>query len=275
LIHGVINHEATVRRYSAGQHRVVLPGGRVRQLHHRSRGCRCHPGCGRGYLNLRIPSGGLLLAVTLLEALAPEAERAGVSIDDAAGVQLEKYAALLRAWNRRISLTSLPIEGYGAAAIRRLFLEPLIAATHLPEGRLRVFDVGSGAGSPAIPLKIACPEMALTMVESKTRKAAFLREVVRQLDLREAAVECSRFEELVADPANTGIFDVVTMRAVRADEETWLAVDKFLKPGGLVLWFQAGEVVAATKLGGGRLQFRADYPLGEAYSSKLLLYEKQ
>ena len=53
-----------------------------------------------------------------------------------------------------------------------------------PEGA-SVIDIGSGGGSPAIPLKLAAPRIKLWMVESKTRKSAFLREAIRQLDLRE------------------------------------------------------------------------------------------
>ncbi len=64
-----------------------------------------------------------------------------------------------------------------------------------------LIDLGSGGGSPAIPLKIARPEFALAMVESKGRKSAFLRDVIRQLSLSRAEVVTDRFENLVAEGA--------------------------------------------------------------------------
>ena len=66
----------------------------------------------------------------------------------------------------------------------RLLIEPLIASRYLPSTDCSVIDVGSGGGSPAIPLKLAMPGISLRMVESKTRKAAFLREAVRRLVVR-------------------------------------------------------------------------------------------
>ncbi len=61
-------------------------------------------------------------------------------------------------------------------------------------------DVGSGGGSPAIPLKLAVPRLRLTMVEAKARKSAFLREAVRHLGLEQRSVETARYEELLARP---------------------------------------------------------------------------
>ena len=103
------------------------------------------------------------------------------------------YLELLALWNSKINLTALDDPD---AAIDRLILEPLLAARHVPEGA-SVIDIGSGGGSPAIPLKLAAPRIKLWMVESKTRKSAFLREAIRQLDLRECFVETRRYEELL------------------------------------------------------------------------------
>ena len=78
----------------------------------------------------------------------------------------------------------------------RLVVEPLVAVQWMPRGAKSVVDIGSGGGSPAVPLKLAVPELGLRMVESRTRKAAFLREVVRHLALKDVVVETCRYEEL-------------------------------------------------------------------------------
>src|SRR6185312_5103916 len=100
----------------------------------------------------------------------------------------------------------------------RLFIEPLAAARVIDDSWTPWVDVGSGGGSPAIPLKLVRPALNLTLVESKARKAAFLREVVRELGLTGASVETSRFEELASRPEAQASTGLLTLRAVRIDQ---------------------------------------------------------
>ena len=86
--------------------------------------------------------------------------------------KLVTYLELLWKWNRKINLTAI-LEP--EMAIDRLLLEPLAAAAHLPAGGM-LADLGSGGGSPAIPLALALSPSKLLMVESRSRKASFLRE---------------------------------------------------------------------------------------------------
>ena len=162
-------------------------------------------------------------------------ERAGrenLPLPEALRDRLLAYYALLERWNQKINLTSLTDP---AKAVDRLLLEPIAAAQHLPAGS-RLADLGSGGGSPAIPLALALGSAHLLMVESRARKAAFLREAARTVELT-ATVEAVRFEELRRATAYEGTADVVTMRAVRPDTSTlelarWLAVH-----GGKVAFF--------------------------------------
>ena len=153
--------------------------------------------------------------------------------------QLCAYVELLSRWNQRMNLTSLDDRERGLA---RLLLEPLVAAEHLPTAPGRLIDIGSGGGSPAIPLRLAAPGFALTMVESKARKSAFLREACRQLGIDEARVETARYESLLTRPDLHEDFDVVSVRAVRTDAAMLRGIQAFLKPGGRVLLFRgAGD----------------------------------
>jgi 16S rRNA (guanine527-N7)-methyltransferase len=109
--------------------------------------------------------------------LLRRAARAKVFIPAAQADCLSSFLDLLFRWNRKINLTALT--GVDDA-IDRLLLEPLIAARYLPSRPGRLIDLGSGGGSPGIPLALATGS-EVTLVESKARKAAFLREAIRTL----------------------------------------------------------------------------------------------
>jgi 16S rRNA (guanine527-N7)-methyltransferase len=156
--------------------------------------------------------------------------------------QMEGYFDLLRRWNRTINLTALPLDEFPERTIDRLFIEPLIAAQFVETGPLTWFDLGSGGGSPAIPLKIVRSASDLTMVESRERKVAFLREVVRTLELPHVKVLAERLETL---PLNleTSPADLVSIRAVRLDNDILETVSGLLKPGGRLLLFTGAKEV--------------------------------
>jgi 16S rRNA (guanine527-N7)-methyltransferase len=146
----------------------------------------------------------------------------------------EAYFRLLAQWNVKINLTGLPLQPPTDDTFDRLFIEPLAAAALVANVPGIWFDLGSGGGSPALPLKLVRPALALTLVESKTRKAAFLREVIRALKLPATDVANVRFEEL-ADAATKA--DLVTVRAVRPDAALFNVSAQLLKGGGRLLLF--------------------------------------
>ena len=112
------------------------------------------------------------------------AERAGLKWPGEIVLRLSEDVELLRKWNARINLTGLDDKDRG---LDRLIIEPLVAAKHLPEQGAAI-DIGSGGGAPAIPLKLVSPGLFVRMVESKIRKAAFLREACRHLEISNVEV---------------------------------------------------------------------------------------
>jgi 16S rRNA (guanine527-N7)-methyltransferase len=150
--------------------------------------------------------------------------------------QLERYYELLGRWNRRINLTSLSLPNFPATTLDRLLVEPLVAAGSVEDIPLSCFDLGSGGGSPAIPLKVVRRAIHLTMVESSSRKAAFLREAIHEVGLSGAVVLEARAEAL-AQIVETRTVEVVTVRAVRIDEDVMAAVSHVLRVGGRLLLF--------------------------------------
>jgi len=175
--------------------------------------------------------------VSVRDKLAKRAQRAGVSFAPSVAEGLAAYFELLQKWNRKVSLTALPVEDAGDEAIDRLLIEPALAARSLPTPDSSIIDVGSGGGSPAIPLRLVAPGTSLRMVESKTRKAAFLREAARVLELERTEVDAVRFEELLARPELHETMDVVTLRAVKVEPKTLAALQSFLRLGGLLFLF--------------------------------------
>jgi len=205
--------------------------------------------------------------------LLRRSRRAGLTLGSPLTDQLVSYFELLARWNRKINLTSItqPDE-----AIDRLLIEPLLAARHLPAGRgLRLLDIGSGGGSPAIPLKLASPGTGLTMVESKVRKSAFLREAVRHLSLESAEVETTRYEELLTRPELHEAIDVVSLRAVRTEPRVLMGLQAFLKPGGWFFLFTSASGPGPQGLIPPPLALLAMHPLVEALRSRLVIIEKQ
>lgn len=172
------------------------------------------------------------------ERLVRRAQRADVSVDERAIGQLEAYDRLLAQWNRKINLTALPLTELDDATTDRLLVDPLAAARYVSDASIRWMDIGSGGGSPALPMKIVRPLADLTLVEAKTRKAAFLREAIRVLKLDRAKADALRIQELASTGGARHSADLVSIRAVRLDPTVLAAIDFILPPGGELLLFR-------------------------------------
>jgi 16S rRNA (guanine527-N7)-methyltransferase len=190
--------------------------------------------------------------VTSLEfrdRLARRARRAKAPLTIAMLDPLEAYFRLLTLWNSKINLTSLPLDPPTDEAFDRLLVEPLAAAPHVsPLTRQPAvwFDLGSGGGSPAIPLLIARPTLQLTMIESRERKTAFLREAVRGVGLAGAAtVVNERFEHAAETAELKHAADIVTVRAVRTDEQLFETAAQLLKNEGWLFLFRPAHDATA------------------------------
>ena len=164
-----------------------------------------------------------------------------ITADPAKIQQLAEYLWLMAKWNRKINLTALGVEDCSDQAVDRLLAEPVAASALVTPADTTCVDLGSGGGSPAIPLKIYAPDLELTMVEARVRKASVLREVVRSLDRQPVEIINARFETLSSQPSLQGCADIVSFRAVRADDGLWESVRVLLKPSGRVFWFGAPE----------------------------------
>jgi 16S rRNA (guanine527-N7)-methyltransferase len=121
--------------------------------------------------------------------------------------RLSAYLDLLLKWNARTNLTAIrdPEE-----IVRRHFGESLFAAQHLDPGTPSLLDFGSGAGFPGLPIALLRPDIQVTLAESQNKKATFLREAVRSLNLPSTEVWPDRVESMPASRE----FHTVALRAV-------------------------------------------------------------
>jgi 16S rRNA (guanine527-N7)-methyltransferase len=110
--------------------------------------------------------------------------------------QQATFIELMAKWNRKINLTALPLDPIGDEAVDRLIVEPVVASQFIEDQDIRIIDLGTGGGSPAIPFRIEVQASSMRMVESRSKKCAFLREATRTLDLKGTSVEESRIELL-------------------------------------------------------------------------------
>ena len=193
----------------------------------------------------------------------------GLLLDEHQTAQLAAHFSLLVHWNRRINLTSvrrpedIAVRHFGES----LFLVKLLR----PETGLLV-DVGSGAGFPGLPIKIACPAMTAVLLEPTTKKMAFLKEVIRRCELtgiearaerlQEAVHEEAVQEEAVQDAMNdeavnrdsgglAGRAALVTLRAVALTPDLLSGLKKLLAPDGRLALFLGQEDAVAIQSASG------------------------
>ncbi len=209
------------------------------------------------------------------DRLLRRVKRAGLTIASDTALRLEAYFRLLETWNRKINLTGFNLTEPTPDTLDRLLIEPLVAARHVPAGATRMLDVGSGGGSPAIPMALAVPSIRLLMVESKTRKSVFLREAVRAVALEGAEVAASRYEELLARPELHEAHDLVTMRAVRVEPRLLSNLQAFIRPGGVLLLFRGTTAADPSETVPPPLTWSATFPLLESLRSRLVVLEKR
>jgi 16S rRNA (guanine(527)-N(7))-methyltransferase RsmG len=125
--------------------------------------------------------------------------------------RFSEYLRLLRKWNSKMNLTS----SSEWEALRPLLAEAFWAAGLYSVSEQSHLDIGSGAGFPALPMKILRPGMRLEMVESRSKPAVFLETVVRDLGLSNVRVHTSRIEDLLSERNLRGGWTVVSWKGLR------------------------------------------------------------
>ena len=167
---------------------------------------------------------------------------------------IQEYLFVLLKWNQSINLTAIedPME-----VLARHFGESLFGASVLKIGKSRLADVGTGAGFPGLPMKIASPEMELVLFEPSLKKCAFLTEISQRLKLSGVTIRRERYEEF-RPQTRSDSFDFVCARALGNYPMFLPWARRVLNPSGrVVLWLGTDESIRL----GRRREFLWDAPI--------------
>lgn len=185
------------------------------------------------------PSPAVVSADTIRRALG----EFQLKLTDKQVLQIQQYMSILLMWNEKINLTAIqdPLE-----VLNRHFCECMYAVSAVPLGHGRLADVGSGGGFPGLPLKIMQPELQVFLIESNVKKATFLAEVARELELRDTRVLVSRYEELGEEVAP---LDFVCSRALGEFVPflEWARTEK-VAAKQVILWIGARDLAEIQKV---------------------------
>jgi 16S rRNA (guanine527-N7)-methyltransferase len=166
-----------------------------------------------------------------------------LSANDVQVLQIQQYIKILLTWNEKMNLTAIrdPLE-----ILNRHFCESMYAAGAVPVENGRLADVGSGGGFPGLPLKIMRPDLQVFLIESSIKKATFLAEVVRDLELTDVRVLVGRYEELGEEVAT---LDFVCSRALGefAPFLEWVRSER-VAAKQVILWIGARDLPEIQKI---------------------------
>ena len=218
-----------------------------------------------------------------MHLLSDGASRLGVQLDDFQIGQFERYYLEILAWNSKVNLTRVTSL---KEVQTRHFVDSLSIMVGLPDAALchgvSLIDVGSGAGLPGVPLKIAYPGATLVLLEASLKKAAFLEHLVRVLEMEDVRVVRSRAEEAGHCQDLREAFDLVVSRAVAPLEVLAEFTLPFCKVGGVAIAQKGVDVSAEVErarsairlLGGGETRTREVRPPGSEVARSLVVTDK-
>ncbi len=147
-----------------------------------------------------------------MENLKAGARKLGLGLTPSQLEQFEIYYRELVDWNKRVNLTA--ITGYEEVQIKHFLDSLTVVLAWQPSKTDAVIDVGTGAGVPGIPLKIAFPNIELVLLEATAKKADFLHHITQKLGLDDVEIVVGRAEEVAHEAQYCERFNLVLSRAV-------------------------------------------------------------
>lgn len=203
------------------------------------------------------------------EALAEEFSPYQLHLSLKQLAQVQAYLGLLLRWNPRLNLTAVREP---RRIIRELFAESMYLTRVMSLGGCLV-DIGSGAGFPALALKVVAADLHVVLIESRARKCAFLKEIIRSLHLSDVEVINARFEEYAE--TNQGVADIATTRAVRVDRAFLERLAVLAKDEGTAVFFSSAAVARETVDMGEGFEWRQPIPIPHTESRVILVGAKK
>lgn len=195
--------------------------------------------------------------------------------------QFYKYYETLNEWNKKVNLTAIT---QMEEVITKHFVDSLAivkAVNDIGNIPYSLIDVGTGAGFPGIPLKIAYPQLKVTMIDSLNKRVKFLKEVKELLGLKEIFPIHGRAEDLGHDNVSRETFDLSVSRAVANIATLAEYCIPFVKTGGYFISYKAGNIEEELSLGlnaikklGGKIEDVYNFELPNSNERSLIKIKK-
>ena len=176
------------------------------------------------------------------DRLGRELNQFSIILENSQINQFYQYYELLDEWNKVMNLTAITDQN---EVITKHFVDSLAlvkAAGEISTKEYKIIDIGTGAGFPGIPLKIAFPQLKITLMDSLNKRIKFLNEVIEQLGLKEITAVHSRAEDLGRDKDYREQYDLSVSRAVANLSTLSEYCMPFVKPGGFFISYKSGKI---------------------------------
>ena len=190
--------------------------------------------------------------------------------------KLKKYLELLLKWNSKFNLTAITDE----EKVWSNHFEDSLAPIKFVEGKKRLADLGSGAGFPGLPLKIALPDLEVVLIDSRRKRISFCNEIIRELKLDNVRAVHGRAEDKNLY-SSLMPFDVVISRATWALDEYLRIADPYYDKNGICIAMRGAaweDELSSAKLVMGSLGLKLFakelYSIGDSEKRCLLVFKK-
>ncbi|VTT24129.1 16S rRNA (guanine(527)-N(7))-methyltransferase RsmG [Streptococcus gordonii] len=164
----------------------------------------------------------------------------GIELTDRQKDQFERYFELLVEWNEKINLTAITEKN--EVYLKHFYdsIAPVLQGL-IGNQELKLLDIGAGAGFPSLPMKIICPQLDVTIIDSLNKRINFLKLLAEEIGLDKVHFYHGRAEDLAQDKAFRAQFDLVTARAVARMQVLSELTIPYLKVGGKLLALKASN----------------------------------
>ncbi len=202
-----------------------------------------------------------------LEFFEEVSKKLGFSFDEGILEKFHLYYKELIFWNRSVNLTGLHTEQEQAVL---LFADSLAGSLAFPEhSSLSIVDIGTGAGFPGIPLKLAFPSLQVTLMEPRGNKTAFLHTVIGKLELSGISVLQKRLEACRSFITEDDKWDMAISKAVSL-EAILPHVKNILKQYGKLVIFRSSNIEKPENLQGMIIEQEISYELPYGFGTRVL-----
>lgn len=152
--------------------------------------------------------------------------------------QFIRYYEILIEWNKVMNLTAITDFD---EVVQKHFIDSLTIVKAMPIENQKIIDIGTGAGFPGIPLKIAFPSTKIVLLDSLNKRINFLNEVIKTLDLKDIETIHGRAEDYGKNPQYREKFDICVSRAVANLSSLSEYCIPFVKMGGSFISYKSGK----------------------------------